>query len=178
MSVEKLMITAPPPEVPAESGSQDKWSEVEQALGTKLPGDYKEMINIYGTGCFGNYIYPYNPFSPAQDLVAIVPAILELYNQGRIQSPEYHCPVPSYPASGGLLPWGSGEDSELLCWRTEGPIDRWSIVVLDNHYSEQYFECEYSLTDFLVEWLNGELVINVFPDDIKFARRFTAIVSS
>src|SRR5215212_1154799 len=63
MSLEALMRIVPPPNKPVEAGSGRNWLQVEQALGTALPSDYKEYINLYDTGELGGFVAVYNPFS-------------------------------------------------------------------------------------------------------------------
>src|SRR4051794_2040355 len=62
-TLDDLLELAPSPDQPVEPGSSEQWKEVERTLGTPLPGDYKQMINAYGTGEFCDLFYLFNPFS-------------------------------------------------------------------------------------------------------------------
>src|SRR5688500_7171138 len=61
MSINELKQVIPHPLNPVEASRN--WVEVEEKLGLKLPQDYKDFINLDGTGIIGNGILIYNPFS-------------------------------------------------------------------------------------------------------------------
>ena len=42
---------------------QDRWAGTESSLGILLPRDFCEIIDIYGTGIWSNFLYLLNPFS-------------------------------------------------------------------------------------------------------------------
>jgi hypothetical protein len=66
-AIARLTALVPPPAEPVETGEAGRWGEVEAALGTALPSDYKALIGTYGSGRFGDFLYLFNPFAPSGD---------------------------------------------------------------------------------------------------------------
>ena len=56
MSVQALARLMVPPTTPAETGSADQWSSVQETIGIALPAEYKEYIGAYGTGQIGSFL--------------------------------------------------------------------------------------------------------------------------
>ena len=167
--ITQLQSLAPPPANAVYAGTASEWTSVESRLGTTLPEDYKQLINLYGAGSFGGYVCPLTPFAPDMgtgsrfSLYRAVTAlkIIEPFQQ---EAPEDFQPFPVYPAVGGLLPWGwECSDAGLQCWRTEGNANSWSNVILDSDWSAEYHEYPVSVTNFLVKWLTGQIVISHYP---------------
>ena len=174
MSLERLNALVSPPDNPLDAGTPDQWLKVERELGTPLPLDYKQLVNLFGVGFFAHWIYVNSPFSSQFRLGE--PGLLEFIVSGREEMPEYYHPFSAYPNPGGLLPWGGDDNTGLFCWRTQGPPEQWTTVSLDNHYSNEYREFPLSMTEFLAGWLAGQLEGDWFPEDIEPASRqvFTA----
>ena len=61
--LDELVQLIPPPPSPYETGDQDRWAGTESSLGILLPRDFCEIIDIYGTGIWSNFLYLLNPFS-------------------------------------------------------------------------------------------------------------------
>ena len=58
----RLFDLSPPPAHPiATSGGKNDWVSVERAIGTALPGDYKAIIDRYGSGDFLDLLILLNP---------------------------------------------------------------------------------------------------------------------
>jgi hypothetical protein len=64
LAIEDLLAVVPPPARPIDPGDPGAWPKVEQALGTKLPSDYRDYGTRYGSGVLGHDLFVYNPFSP------------------------------------------------------------------------------------------------------------------
>ena len=174
-TVDDLIAIAPPPECRVNAGSSDLWLEVERALGTALPSDYKMLINVYGTGCFNDLFYVFNPFSGVDGMnlmwqagvsdslvldeelgrVYSLGSVLENYQNFKIEYPEL-CPFPPYPEPGGLLPLGGDTNGGSMFWRTVGQPDDWPLILMP-HGLEPIERYVMSLVGFLVQWLSGEL---------------------
>ena len=163
MSLEELIELIPPPAVPESAGAQEQWWEVERQLGASLPQDYKQLVNTYGVGWFGNWICIYSPFSTRYPLIN--PPLWELIgNQG--DYPEFHHPFDVFPTPGGLLPCGEDDNRSPFCWLTQGDPDRWQIVNLDAHYSASYRLLSMSITDLLAGWFAGRITGDWYPEDV------------
>ena len=169
MSLERLVTLVRPPEHPVDAGTPDQWPRVEREIGTALPPDYKQLVNLFGVGFFANWIYVNSPFSSQFRLGE--PGLLEFIVSGREESPEYYHPFSAYPGPGGLLPWGGDDNAGLFCWRTQGQPEHWVTVNLDNHYSNEYRELPFTVTGLLAGWLAGQIHGDWFPEDIEPASR-------
>ena len=164
--LEKLIAIVPPPLQPVDAGTPEQWEAVEQELGTALPQDYKWLVNIYGVGWFANWICVYSPFSTSKLGFPLIQPGLWLWI-GKVGTfPEYHHPFPVFPTQGGLLPWGTDDNAGPFCWLTEGEPADWTIVNLDNHYSEAYRQVSTNLTGLLAGWFSGEITGDWYPEDV------------
>ena len=108
------------------------WQTVEDALGTALPGDYKEIVDVFGPGSFDGYVDLHVPNGRELDLIA----------WSRLQA-DWFGPYPAYPAPGGLLQWGSSERREMFVWQTGAtdPSD-WPVLFRgEDHEEWQRFDC-------------------------------------
>ena len=130
--LERLQELLPPPAEPVELGRPDGWAEVEAALGTELPGDFKAFTEPYGSGTVDDFLYLFNPFAAGQDgnLLAEKDRVLEGYRQTRARFPE-RLPLPPFPDPGGVLPLGRTDNGDELYWVTQGDPDGWPVALLE-----------------------------------------------
>ncbi|MFF1570780.1 hypothetical protein ACFVY1_46945 [Streptomyces sp. NPDC058293] len=108
------------------------WRAVEADLGTSLPSDYKEIVDLFGPGGFDEYVDLLVPGALGMDLV----------DWARSEG---------YPAPKELLRWGSSEQEFDFVWqtRTANPDD-WAVLV--GQFGEwERFDC--GLGEFLVRML-------------------------
>ena len=130
-----------------------------------MPDDYKSYIARYGTGSFSkpdfSFLFPYNPFSEHFNLIENQQLILETYLDCQIDSPEI-CVFNAFPEEKGLLPWGQTDNGDSLYWLTNGPPNTWDIVVFDGRYF-MYDWFSLTMTQFLAQWLTGDIKVNCFP---------------
>src|SRR5262245_32412978 len=63
MAIDELLRVVAPPTSPVQTGDLAKWEQVEQALGTRLPTDYRHLLLRYGSGYFG-YAGPLTVWNP------------------------------------------------------------------------------------------------------------------
>ncbi|MGA4544382.1 hypothetical protein ACPA54_30775 [Uniformispora flossi] len=108
------------------------WAAVERRLGTALPGDYKQLAEIFGHGAFDGYLelsVPDASFAHA-DLVRqseSLAAFARTHGNGQWE------PHSLFPAPGGLLPWAASEQADRFYWLTDGPDpDKWPIVMSED----------------------------------------------
>src|SRR4051794_13877109 len=108
------------------------WPAVETDLGTSLPGDYKEIVDLFGPGGFDEYVDLLVPGALGMDLVDWAKS-------------------EGYPDPEGFLRWGSSEQELDFVWQTgTADPDEWSVLV--GQFGEwERFDC--GLGEFLVRML-------------------------
>jgi hypothetical protein len=151
----ELLSEAPPPTQPEYAGAPDAWEAVEASLGSRLPADYKWLINTYGSGDFCDLLVVLSPFvaSESSNLVEQVRPILGTYKSG---GPDL-CPFPCFPEPGGLLPFAGDTNGGNLFWLTRGEPDDWTLVIFDWRGGWDYQEYPLGLVRFLAEWISGRM---------------------
>ncbi|MGW4699080.1 SMI1/KNR4 family protein [Streptomyces sp. NPDC004285] len=123
----RLVELVLPPAEPVDA--RGDWTAAEKTIGTRLPGDYKRLVETYGWGEFCDFLYLRTPFGTSE------------YNgiewqSARLTGPperdRERYPFPVHPDPGGLLVWGTTMDADRLCWLTRGAPDDWPVVVWSN----------------------------------------------
>lgn len=153
MSIENLIRVVPPPATPGDP-FPGPWREVEAKLGTLLPSDYKAFVQLYGLGCFMEYLWIWTPRAYTRH----VRLELEASSVLKVLGEDEYFSFPLWPEPGGLLPFGVTLDGDYLAWVTRGPPDTWRVTVLDRGmgYEEAHaYDCD--LTDFLAGVATGEI---------------------
>lgn len=155
-----------PPREPIESSSIKEWGRVEKTIGSKLPSDYKNYINVFGTGCLANFFWVFNPFTENTNLNLLhqVTAQLDAISVLKEEFDEI-CPYPIYPALGGLLPWGITDNGNVLFWLTCGEPDLWHVAISSARGSE-YEEFEATMTGFLCDLVFGFISSKLVPSEL------------
>ncbi|MFE9632433.1 hypothetical protein [Streptomyces sp. NPDC006463] len=108
------------------------WAAVEARIGTALPGDYKQLAELFGYGAFDGYLRLHIPDAPFRsDDIALHTQFLgewaKAHDSGLWE------PYEVYPAPGGLLEWASSEQADQFFWLTEDPDpDRWPILMKED----------------------------------------------
>lgn len=166
-----------PPEHPTYNGSISDWDVIERILEMKLPADFKQLINVYGTGCFGKFFYPLSPFAPFDTSINLLSGtrqLLSLYKSGQKEFPQYSPPFPAYPRESGLFPWGITVNGDTLFWLRQGNPNEWPTIICDSKFSERYDRFDMTATEFLCRLFSGKIEPEVFPEDlITVPREFT-----
>ncbi|MFI6947983.1 hypothetical protein [Streptomyces sp. NPDC050422] len=140
------------------------WRATEQALGTRLPGDYKEVVNLFGYGSFDMYLEVLVPGVRGLDLV-------EWSASARAHTADLWRPHPVYPAPGGLLRWGTSEQELDFVWQTGAPDpDDWPVLVRTDFDTWERYECGAGefivrlLTDVGLSYPTGRIAAHCFLD--------------
>jgi hypothetical protein len=164
--LERLRQLLPPPADPVEPGRPDGWAEVEAALGTQLPGDFKAFTELYGSGMVDDFLYLFNPFAAGQDgnLLVEKDRVLAAYRQTRARFPD-RLSLPPFPEEGGVLPLGRTENGDELYWVTERDPDGWPVALLEARAAllEVY---PMPVTGLLAALAANQLTSRVLPDDV------------
>ncbi len=158
---------------PAARPPTPDWIAVEQALGTSLPSDYKDLAATYGSGEFAEHLGLLHPLAPretknlilAQEWLASTLRLL-VGPVGEDDSMADLTPAWVKQAEGALLACMVGRNAEAIYWRTDrANPDLWTIVVVDRE-PEEYAHYPLGLEEFLVQLLTGKLICHVLPDDL------------
>lgn len=160
MTIEALVQVLPPPEVPIASFS-GSWGPVEAELGIRLPQDYKDFVRIFGSGYLLEFMGINVPYfwNPHMRLVSAVRAIYRSFG-------DYDdFGLLLWPASGGLLPFGSTDNGDYLFWKTEGDPDAWTVAIWSRgDVALEFLDC--GLTEFLTGLVSGTNIPHCFPEDL------------
>ncbi|MFF9277821.1 SMI1/KNR4 family protein [Streptomyces griseosporeus] len=106
------------------------WAAVERTLGTRLPQDYKGLVEVYGGGLFDETVWLLDPACPDADynLLAQVTERAEILAQLWENEPK---PAELLRPGAGVLPWAYIEGSgAMLYWLIEPgrEPDAWTVL--------------------------------------------------
>jgi hypothetical protein len=129
------------------------WGAVESALGATLPGDYKELCDIFGPGYFSRYIQV-APGLGQESIVYWRKVNKELFEanpagQELTFSPYKPCGI---DGPNGLLTWGTSETGGYFFWLVDVALDpdRWPIIArYDMSLDQEWDRYEMSLSEFV-----------------------------
>ncbi|MBO1330661.1 hypothetical protein J3486_05240 [Streptomyces sp. VRA16 Mangrove soil] len=129
----RLTRLAPPPVAPVDA--RGDWRAVEDTLGTRLPADYRWLVETYGWGEFADVLYLRTPFGTSP------------YNHVDRFRPD--------TAPGPLLVWGGSIDADRLCWLVSGAPADWPVVVRGRAGEHETYAGGTAV--FLEGWLAGRI---------------------
>ncbi|MEV0407335.1 hypothetical protein [Actinoallomurus sp. NPDC050550] len=110
------------------------WAAVEHRMGTALPGDYKRLAELFGSGAFDAYLRFYVPNAGISSF-DIVRHTEQLAQWVKENDSRQWKPYEVFPTPGGLLEWASSEQGHSFYWLTEGPDpDKWPILATEDDY--------------------------------------------
>ena len=176
MNIDILRRTLAPPTKPNVGTNPPDWSLIEKQL-CPLPETYKEFIDTYGLGKIDDFLIVYSPTASDTYLNLLARGTLDLEALRELKSKhgEREVPYRLFPEPGGLLPFGIDENGDGLYWLTEGPPERWSIVVNEGRAPE-YQRFDMNLPEFLAAILARSIRCPIFPRDFPSdAPAFTPI---
>lgn len=131
--LESLAGILPPPARPVDVPTAEDWRTAEEALGRRLPSDYKALVERYGAGTIDGFLHVLNP-SGRHEPARLVPAVDRLsagFREIRTTIPD-EVPYPIHPEAGGLLPWAFSDNGDVFFWSTESAdSDSWPIVLAE-----------------------------------------------
>lgn len=156
MAIADLLRVVASPNQPVEQGDAEQWTAVQEALGTSLPGDYRDFGQVYGSGYFGTRMLEVlNPFSI--DFLGMLSGQCNWLREVRGLGRRSNVPYGVFPDQPGWFPWGHDPNGHWYCWLTQGEPDEWPIILLADNYSS-FQQLEMSLTSFLAGFLSDQLV--------------------
>ncbi|WP_433017000.1 hypothetical protein [Kribbella sp. CA-294648] len=145
------------------------WEELFGQLGTRLPAQYVELLETYGSGSWSSWLNFFSPL-PAntpdpqhafRGLPVFATEILDIYRELRAAHPEFQ-PLAVWPEPGGFFPFAESVDGDALGWLTIGSPDDWPLIVYPRHY-DQGPPLTTDLFDTLLGWLRGGAAPESFP---------------
>ncbi|MFJ3777175.1 hypothetical protein ACIPX0_36305 [Streptomyces sp. NPDC090075] len=144
---ELVQLFGPPP---ARELSPEDWTEVEEYVGSALPGDFKKFLDAYGAGVICEELVVFHPRG-SSPLIDRMRRISESFGKSwRRDQDEY--PFRFHPEPGGLISWGydySGD--EHFFWPCDRDPDRWKVVTNINGSNPQVFDG--SFTGFVLSFV-------------------------
>ncbi|MFF3467116.1 hypothetical protein ACWCQN_30885 [Streptomyces sp. NPDC001984] len=108
------------------------WAAVEDRLGTALPGDYKQLAEIFGDGAFDGFLSLYVPDAgvPGMDVVDHAEYLARFASR---EGTRLWRPYDIHPAPGGLLQWGTSVQADEFYWLTEGDDpEAWPLLARED----------------------------------------------
>ncbi|MCX5395802.1 SMI1/KNR4 family protein [Streptomyces sp. NBC_00102] len=136
---------------PAQGGNQVDWDSAETENGHGFPSDYRLFMEVYGQGCF-------------DDFLGVEPPVQEVYPldegatiRGRTADALETAEATEYHEPELLIAWGLTTESDLLCWRTDSADpEKWTVVLWRRQYdSWEHFEC--GMVEFLCRYAERDL---------------------
>jgi hypothetical protein len=112
-----------PPPVPVQAVD---WAAVHQRLGFRLPADYREFIDAYGPGMFGDI----RIMAPGEmDLFDLLARKYQQVQTVAVRMADIAPPI--YPEPGGTIFWGETAGGWSCGWAPAGPDpDEWTVTAI------------------------------------------------
>ena len=138
------------------------WDLAERQAGSRLPADYKALVEMYGPGSWDGFLHVFQPMCENQHIDLArqqEPALWALdYLQVRGE------PMP-YPLS-ELMAVAGTDNGDTVYWleRPHEDPDAWTIVVNEARGPE-WVAYDGGLVAFLADVLSRAFQCDVFPDD-------------
>ncbi|MFK3733886.1 SMI1/KNR4 family protein [Streptomyces sp. NPDC088090] len=154
---DRLVELVVPPAAPVDAHGD--WTAAETAIGTRLPGDYKRLVETYGWGEFCDFLSLRTPFGTSEHNGL---AWRSAHLTGSPERDPGRSPRPPHPAPGGLLVWGTTANADRPCWLTGGSPDDWPVVVWGNE--GRYETHPLSTAAFIEGWAAGRVGSRLLTD--------------
>jgi hypothetical protein len=154
--------------ITADENTEFDWSQIEEGIGHRLPGDYKALVTSLPDGWFRQFVRILRPEMPTEGRVVFPGS----YAMGRLENMRQWragghgtFPYPIYPEPGGLLPWGVAIRGALFFWLTgavEEP-ERWPVITATAEW-DYWHRFDGTVCEFLVEVAAGRYDASGFSD--------------
>ncbi|WP_046733949.1 hypothetical protein [Streptomyces humi] len=134
---------------PARTALPEDWAEVEEYVGSALPGDFKAFLDAYGPGVICGELVVFHPRG-AGALLTRMRQIHARFGASWRSAPDAY-PFRFHPAPGGLVSWGydhSGD--EHFFWPCAPEPDHWKVVTNVNGADPEIFDGTF--TDFVLSF--------------------------
>ena len=169
LSLQHLMKMVPPPTSPLEVARKPARLIFTGGKQVDFPPDYLALVDRYGSGWFwfdengesGMIAEIHNPRASAYK--GLLDKEHEFLRQYKVEEGDGYKAYDIFPASPGLLQWGSAEGRQAYFWLTEGSPSQWPIIVMwDFEFFGQY---DMPLAVFLEKLVAGKLDARFLRDE-------------
>ena len=164
MNISEIMT---PPSQPLECVVN--WDAVEASIRNRLPDDYKDFIEKYGTGRIDRFVRVLSPVAENVNvnLLTYGTNLLRAFREHKVAMAmrSRSFPFALFPEPGGLLPWGYSDNGDVFFWRTgDANPNNWRVVVSDGRASlwEQF---EGTMSAFLCALLSRQYESKIVSDE-------------
>lgn len=168
-----LLSVLPPPEEVS-----PRWRIPAGDDTTAYPGDYLELMGLYGPGCVDDFLCLLAPQHPNENLDAhrLGPAwmkgIEELAGTVGERLP------PEAEDFGDLVAWAGTDNGDMCFWIPGRRNPSAHLVAIRAGRDDEWSVHPMGIAEFLVKWLRHRLVVPVFPDDVPADEHsFTPLVA-
>ena len=176
--IDTLVSKMKPPSM--RQGGEYDWSIVENTL-IKFPDDYKSIVEVYGSGSIGGFLWFLTPFTTKEHLDIcirsgeILSAYLELKEEFQSDFPG-DFPYKAYPHIPGLFPFIVNAHGNILYWLIDPNKSIWTIVVSGDRCSGNFTEFNESTISLIINVIDNndycEVFSDMFPNGCKFISEF------
>jgi hypothetical protein len=160
-AVEQLTRLLPRPV----AGRPKNWASVTRQLGTELPTDYKEFIDIFGGGSVDGYLWVLEPdcANPGYDLLDSVTERAEALEY--LWSSSEEKPARLTEAGARLIAWASTDNGEFAYWlaRPGQHPDDWTVMINEAR-GECWEHFDMGFARFLRSTLTGVVTSEILTD--------------
>ncbi|MCL2915246.1 SMI1/KNR4 family protein [Shewanella corallii] len=143
----------PPPTKPTGLDKPGLWQHTELKLTTALPSDFRQLIQTYGSGTLGDFLWIWNPFTP--EFIEEQQRFLQAETSLRQALPA-QAAYSLFPHSPGFLPCASDDNGNYYGWLTEGQPDTWPTMTCEVRGSGFQLH-RLSFSDYLVALFKGDI---------------------
>ena len=161
-AVEQLSSLIPPPHQPQYVPTSKDWQKFIEVNGVDVPPEFRTLVNVYGVGCFDNFLWLYSPITPNQYLNICEKTKLRASKFDVYRRAGLNVPFVIYPESKGVMIWGGTDNGDALCWKT---AEATGEVVINQGSLHEWEDTHMAIPEFLLKLFRREYKCRLFPDD-------------
>lgn len=140
------------------------WDAAEAAIGVRLPGDYKELIDRLGAVIIDEWLCLFGPESANRN--SDIALLIEERERAWVKFRQSGIELPrKYFVEGGRLLAFAAVEANYFFWHARSHVasEEWGIVIVDADL-EGWYEFNLSATQCIYKVLVGEIQLDPFED--------------